>query len=182
MAVTSGRPGATTRFAVVWPVTVIMELPTHSLRFGFTLIEPLVVMSIGLIISLVGLFQYRSYAQRQVVTQAAEQVRTVLVRARQRALTGQRPSGCTAGAPLAGYQFSCSGGTYQVSALCPGSVAVESGGLPQGVTFSSCPTIDFYVLGGGTNIPASPGYVTVSLSSAANISSFKVTTSGEVQR
>lgn len=159
---------------------------------GFTLIELMVVISIVLIVGTYGLLAYRDFGRRQVVTQAAEQVRTVLVRTRQRALSGERPTGCSG--PLSAYQFTYTNNqaTYSVGPICQTSPSPETASLdPEhpsspSVVFiqsgsSPCPTsFKFNVLGNGTSL-SSDCTITVSGYSGSITASLTVKTSGSLQ-
>ena len=148
---------------------------------GFTLIELIVVIGILALVATVGFVLYRDYTRKQTVVQAGRSVQTVLVRTRQRALSGERPDGCSG--TLGGYRFSCMTGTgnYSVSALCDSSSpTVESGNLPSQVVFSSCVSFTFNVLGSGTDL-ASDETVSLSGFAGAETESFVVQRSGVIQ-
>jgi prepilin-type N-terminal cleavage/methylation domain-containing protein len=152
---------------------------------GFTLIELLVVIGITAIMSTAGLFMYRNYSRRQVVVQTAEQVRTSLSRARQRALSGERQDSCKAGKSLIGYRLECAndGNEYQIfgvySPACNPSLSqVEDVFLPSGVTFTNCSRFIFNALGNGTDLPDD---IRIELADSANNgASFVVEKSGNI--
>lgn len=139
------------------------ELPGFILKIlrlkfsGFTLIELIIVIGIVTLVSTGGLFMYRDYSRKQTVAQAGELIKTVLSSTRQRALSGERPAGCSG--ELRGYSFTCSGSPvvnqYAVTAQCVSGVVVSFGELPGGVSFGVCPTVEFFVLGAGTDLSPS---------------------------
>jgi prepilin-type N-terminal cleavage/methylation domain-containing protein len=147
------------------------------LNRGFTLVELLVVSGIVVIMISGGLFYYRDYNRRQVVQQTAEQIRTDLERSRQRAVAGEKVSGCSS-TPLDSIEFVCtSSSQYIIRDQCSGSYDIlpTPAPLPTGISIScnnsgltdvaGHPHILFYPLGDGTDIPlTTPATITVSMS------------------
>lgn len=149
-------------------------------RLGFSLIELIVVVGIVAFVSSFGFLLYQDYTRHQTVIQAAEKARTTLLRIRQKALSGEIPTGCIG--LFLGYQFSCSSGSgnYTIKAVCSSSTpTTDSVDLPGGVTFSACQTFQFNVLNAGTNLAADQ---TISIAGFSGVSaSFVVKKSGVVQ-
>ncbi len=120
---------------------------------GFTLIEIIVAVTILLVITSVGISNYSGYNQGETVRQTALTVKNDLRYLQGKALSGDKPAGCT---KLTGWQMSFTATTYTTEATCTnGAVAItqRTTPLPRTVTFSPVPsTIIYYVLTGGTNV------------------------------
>lgn len=113
-----------------------------SISRGYTLIELMVVIVILVILSGIGLASLSSYGKRQVVEQAAVNVKTSIDRARFNALSYVKPpatSGCTTANILIRYEFKIvDAKTYQVYPYCDnGPTAYVISKLPQSVSFSA---------------------------------------------
>jgi len=136
---------------------------------AFTLIEILVSMTIiGFLFSF-GYASFRDFSRRQALVGVVKQVQGDLRLAQQKALSGEKPSGCIIPTvrTLNGYNFFVgSTTTYKIQADCTvvGAVDVKTVTLPAGVTISvstSDPinhplvpanTLKFKVLGRGMNM------------------------------
>lgn len=143
--------------------------------FGFTLIELLVVVSIIGILFGVGISAYNQFNRRQILTQAAKALKSDFRLAQSKALSGEKPEGCTGS--LNGYQVDFpNDSSYNLSALCSTPVLVKSVPLPQNVTFSSVPTpILFKVLAQGVNRTQ-----TINLTAFGRTQTVTVTSSGDI--
>lgn len=155
-------------------------------KLGFTLIELLVVVSILGIIFGIGVSQYTQFNRRQIVEQAALTLKNNLRLAQNKAMSGEKPSGCLV---LNGYQVSfLSGGenpdTYQIQAICED---VEAGDplsfeLPKVVKFSPLPSpIIFKPLAQGTNLNEEMVITLKGFSSDSYIKTITITPSGEIR-
>jgi len=133
--------------------------PKLSSVIGFTLIELLVVMTIIGILFGIGVAQYTQFNRRQVLEQAAQELKNNLRWAQTKATNGEKPFGCTV---LDGYGVSFfSGGsnpdTYEIRAVCGG---IEQGetktfSLPSVIKFNPLPSpssLLFKVLAQGTDL------------------------------
>jgi prepilin-type N-terminal cleavage/methylation domain-containing protein len=155
---------------------------------GFSLIELLVVVTITGILFGVGVAKYTDFNRSQILEQAAQELKNNLRLAQARALSGEKPSGCTV---LDGYQVSfVSGGqndTYQIGAICGGNEAgeAETFSLPSVVKFDPLPSpsqILFKVLAQGTNLEND--YLTITLkgfNSDSYVKTVTVTKTGEIR-
>ncbi len=120
---------------------------------GFSLIELLVVFTIVTIISGIGFASFVSYSQRQIVVQAASNMKQAIDLAKFNAQSSVKPAGCDDSDDLTFYQFGVNVETYDTTASCGGNNPVmQTGTLPGNVTFdgaeTDCDDITFYVLTG----------------------------------
>lgn len=144
---------------------------------GFTLIELLLAVSFIGILTAIGLASYNNYNQTQILKQAASDLKSNLRLAQNRAIAGEKPTGCGV---LDGYQVSFTAANYTVQALCSGSPlgTVSTFNLPAGVSLTSPPSpVLFKVLGLGTNIPS----FTITLSGFGKTESVIITPTGEIR-
>lgn len=123
-------------------------------KFGYTLIEILVVLSIVSTIFVIGYLSFREFARRQALAGAARGVHADLRLAQEQALAGQKPEGCTI---LVGYAFTVlDASTYEVTGVCSNSsFLIKTRDLPVGIVFEPIPVpnpVVFKILGQGTNI------------------------------
>jgi len=120
---------------------------------GFTLIELLVAVSVMGIVFSVGVAQYQEFNRRQIVLQAAQDLKSDLRLAQDKALAGEKPSGCET---LEGYRLSfTSEKNYKIEAVCSGGVTseVKSVDLSGNVTGPSGEWVLFKVLAQGVENP-----------------------------
>lgn len=126
---------------------------------GFTLIELLVVMSIIGILFGIGIAQYMNFNRRQILDQAAQELKSNLRLAQNKALAGEKQSGwCASPNHLRGYQLRFnSTQNYLIEAVCSdGSTRqVKSTALPSSVTKSGSTSVLFKVLAQGVETEAS---------------------------
>jgi prepilin-type N-terminal cleavage/methylation domain-containing protein len=128
-------------------------------KIGFTLIELLVTMSIIGILLGIGIAKYNEFNRRQILAQAAQELRSNLRFAQDKALAGEKPTGwCTTGS-LRGYQvsFDAAGENYLIEAICSvGSPRqVKSVSLPDPVDGPNGTSVLFKVLAQGVADAAS---------------------------
>jgi len=138
---------------------------------GFTLIELLVAMSlIGVIFSL-GLAEYQKFNRRQVLVQAAEELKNNLRLAQNKALAGEKPSDwCDdPGQVLLGHRLRFSSTTrYLLEAVCSApeepAYLLKTVDLPgQGeITGPSGTSVLFKVLAQGVVVSGGPAEIVLS--------------------
>lgn len=142
-------------------------------RFGFTLIELIVVISILLMISGGVIANYNNFNENQRIKQIALTLKTNLRFAQTKALSGDKPKAPFSCAELDGYTVTFSATQYSVQADCAapdnsqGDITTVN--LPTGITLSTVPAtpvLEFYVRH-GTNIAAD---ITVTISGLKNYS------------
>ncbi|OGM30226.1 hypothetical protein A2630_03315 [Candidatus Woesebacteria bacterium RIFCSPHIGHO2_01_FULL_44_10] len=122
--------------------------------FGYTLIELLVVLSIISTIFGIGFISYRDFSRRQQVTSAMRAIRSDMRSAQERAISGNKPTGCNG--TLQGFAFNVrSAQNYRVEAICNTNVTVSNVNLAQNISMSIPATnpIIFLPIGLGTNLP-----------------------------
>lgn len=154
---------------------------------GFTLIEILVVLSISALVFIGGYAGYRDFTRRQILGNAQEEMKSDLVLARQRALSGETPSGCNGN--FEGYRLSLTFldpqglSSYSVCAKCSVSSpsCIKTVYLPMGITIPSGGPSQFIFkpLGQGTNL-SSDLILTLTQSSTGSQKMIKVTTAGTI--
>lgn len=141
---------------------------------GFTLIELLVVISIIGILFTIGIAAYSEFNRGQILSQAAKNFKNDLRQAQSKALSGEKPAGCTIA--LTGYQVTFTANSYTLNALCPNTVLVKTTSLPQNVTFSGSPgNILFKVLTQGVE-----GAQTITLTAFSKTKQVAITAVGEI--
>lgn len=132
----------------------------HSYRKtqGYTLIELLIVVTIGVIIFSVGIASYREFSRRQDLLGVSKKMVADLRLAQQLALTGQKPEGSSC-SKLIGYTFErTSASGYALYANCDNggvvsNVETKTLEFDTNVTFTATTnSIQFKVLGQGTNL------------------------------
>jgi len=150
------------------------------MRKGYTLIEVLVSLTVVGLLFGFGFVSFRDFSRRQAVASAGRMVIADLRLAQSKALSGEKPSGCTGN--LSTYNFVIVGtSSYRIDAVCPGSVTTKTQPLPSGILISSTPqnTVSFKVLGQGM---AGPGVtITLSQTGTTNISTITVSEGGEIK-
>ena len=126
---------------------------------GFTIIELLVVISLGMIIATGGLAGYMNFSRSQMLVQASRGVIADLRLAQSLAENNQKPSGCST---LSKYSFQVLSETsYRIFATCGEKNPVEydykEDSIPAGLSMSGFSQIDFKVLKQGLS-SAGGGY------------------------
>ena len=153
-------------------------------KFGYTLIEILVALSISATIFVIGYVAFREFARRQALLGAGRNLHADLRLAQGQALAGQKPDGCTV---LVGYAFTVLNvSTYEVTGVCSNSsFSIKTRDMPAGIVFEPLPTpnpIIFKILGEGTNIIAGSRANFVLLQEATgNQSTVSVNWTGEIK-
>ena len=150
---------------------------------AFTLIELLIILTITGFLFTIGFVQYRKFANRQVLVNAHEKLKSDLNLVRQLTLSGEKaicggtcvsnPNGC--GITFEGYRITFTSASYSVTGQCRNdpislpyyqSLLDVNGQLPTGITLSSTASqILFKVIGQGTDLTSS---ATITLSQSAN--------------
>ncbi len=146
---------------------------------GFTLIELVVSIAIGLFLTGLIIANYNSYNDIQVLKQAALTLKNNFRFAQSKAMSGDKPSQCT---QLSGYSVTFTDASdYSIQALCaPEGLAGASQKvtLPGGVILSPQPgAITFNVLSRGTTLDAP---VTITLAGFGKQYDLVVNPSGDV--
>lgn len=170
---------------------------------GYTLVELAVVMTVMVILFMIGFANYRAYRREKVVDLVVGNVTADLNLTRNKALTGDKPSGfCTSPNTLTSYRFYRNTNTnYIVRAMCSNGThrdvksvnfsAVGGTGVQMVTRMSNnCSTswfvgstyVDFYVLGQGTSISPSAACFRIQLNMAgANSKFIYVNASGTIR-
>ncbi|MBI2405658.1 GspH/FimT family pseudopilin, partial [Candidatus Microgenomates bacterium] len=126
-------------------------------KSGFTLIELLVVLGISSLLFLIGFASYREFNRRQQLTEAANLLKSDMLLAQQRALSGEKPAGCQG--ILNGYLvYFNTASSYQIIADCKDrdvvnveDPVIKTASIDGGITKTAGPdTISFKVLAQGT--------------------------------
>jgi prepilin-type N-terminal cleavage/methylation domain-containing protein len=133
-------------------------------RVGFTLIELLITISIMGLLLTIGLVYYQDFNRRQIVVQAAGDLKNNLRLAQSKALAGEK-EGCVG--TFGGYQVDFSSDEYVISVLCDG-IPVEYRRYPLiGLAWAGGPPyLIFKPLAGGVENPeTAPAEITLSNSS-----------------
>lgn len=132
-----------------------MVSKVHKL-YGFTLLELMVSISIGMLTIGAIIANYNGYNNRQSLKQAALTLKNNLRFAQAKAFSGEKPaSSCT---ELVGWRVSFASGSYTMQAECApqglqGTSTTMT--LPSGITFSPIPAaITFRVLSRGSDLTA----------------------------
>ena len=128
---------------------------------GYTLLEVLIVLVITTALFFGGFATYREFSRRQILNATYKELGTNLSLAREFAMSGEKPSGCTG--ILSGYSVSFTGTGYTIAAVCSSTVIVRSLTLTSGITISG-PNFTYKVIGQGTNLTSGS---TVAISYAA---------------
>lgn len=148
-------------------------------RVGYTLIELLVGISVIGIIFGIGFASYREFSRRQVLAQAASNLRSNLRLAQQKALAGEKPTGCTE--TLLGYTVSVTSSSYSVYADCTTQDPPAETRNFSGITVTTgTGTILFKILGQGTNLGGDRA-ITLKQTQGGATAVITVTPSGEIR-
>lgn len=126
---------------------------------GFTLIELMVVFSMGIVISAVGFASFSSYSKKQTVEQAASDLKQTIEKTKYNSTNGVKPDKCGSD-PLQYYTFYLDSTSRKYGINCedpaPPTPYFEKK-LPSGLSFSNysscqaspvCTSIRFYTLSG----------------------------------
>lgn len=149
-----------------------------TVQRGYTLIEVLISVGILIILFFGGYGAYRQFAKRQALSNAYKETRTDLNLARERASSGEKPSGCVG--TLRGYKVSFSPTQYTVATVCDTDVAIRTNTLPSGVEFQQyVNAVTYKVLGQGTDLSAGQ---TMVLTNFTQTITFTITKEGLVQQ
>jgi prepilin-type N-terminal cleavage/methylation domain-containing protein len=174
-----------------WITTDSSKRRLNSSRFGFTLVELLVSITIMGILLGLGIAEYMRFNHYQLLTQVANGVRSDLRLAQGKAVSGEIPEGCGF-LPLDGYEveFYSSGASdyYIIRAVCQPSkkIDIKKVSLPEGLvlTVPSVNPILFKVLGLGTNIPdptAGPGETNIGVQGFQTMQLVTVLYTGDIR-
>lgn len=153
---------------------------------GFTIIEIIVVVVITMILLGLGVAGYSNFNQTQKLKQTAEDIKSALRDAQNRALSGEKNSTVCGAAPsslpLNHWRFSItSNNAYTISGSCEGSTfGLKSYITPTNITMSpSSGNIDFKPLGQGVT---QGSLTTITLTSAVTNKSIDITisTNGDI--
>lgn len=163
-----------------------------NVRYGYTLLELLMVVSIMALIFTGGFASYRDYQRRQFVESAARQVKTDLHLAQEYSLSGRKPeipvgNTCET-STLMGYEFvRISTGSYRIDARCSAGAVTVIGPviLPTGIqmaAISGTPPdiLLFRVLGRGVNRDINTN-ITLTQTESGVIKQITVSPSGEIR-
>lgn len=122
------------------------------MKKGFTLIELLITISILTLLFFGGYTAYRDFARRQVLENTYKELNTNLSYARELALSGEKPAGCTQA--LSGYavRFQPDLSLYSIAAVCGPTIDVRAIKYPPGINITSSDDIVYKVLGQGTTL------------------------------
>jgi prepilin-type N-terminal cleavage/methylation domain-containing protein len=150
-----------------------------SILKGFSLVE--LLLTLGIISTLFGLgyANYRGYQRKQAVMAVARQIEGDIRLAQEYASQGKKPSGCTL---LDGYLFQINttpANTYDILADCPTNVVVKNDVGVSGMTITPTGSIQFKVLGEGTNL-ASDRVITVTSPNTGIVVAITVSRGGTV--
>jgi len=119
---------------------------------GFTLVEILIVTSIIGILLTTGLASYNNFNRKRMVREAALELMNNLRYAQEKALSGEKPTGCGV---LNGWQLKFNGADYdyKIQAICGGSPFGEEKkfSFPQEVSRESGADFLFKVLAQGVD-------------------------------
>jgi type IV fimbrial biogenesis protein FimT len=134
-----------------------VKTPHITNKYGFTLIELVVVFSIMAVLATVGVASFVSYSRQQTLQQAANGFVATLNSARAKAVSQVKPAACvTAPKGLSAYrvQIILANNSYKLEAICDGfPYTITTTTLPGGVTFDSSATtisaVSFAVISGG---------------------------------
>lgn len=144
---------------------------------GYTLVELLLVISFIALLASFGMAKYIQFNRRQIVVQAAQELKSNLRFAQDKALAGEKPTGCTGA--LSGHKLEfLNNRDYKIVAVCGGDINVKTGlTLGSNVTKTSGPSsILFKVLAQGV-----VGYGTINISGYGITQTITVTEAGEIK-
>lgn len=147
---------------------------------GFTLLELIIVMTIGTVLLSMGIASFNNYNNLQKVKQAALTLRNNLRLAQTYAISAEKPAGCAS--PLDGYLVSFpTNDSYTIRPQCNGAAGnpVVTYAIPDPLTFSAYPaSILFRVLTAGTNLA---GATPITISGFGSTATVTVYPSGDIK-
>lgn len=148
-------------------------------NLGFTLIELLITISIIGILSAIGLARYNQFNRRQILVQAAQELKSNLRLVQSKALGAEKPTGCDT---LSGHKlkFLADNKDYKIVAVCGGGeIDVKTGlALGSNVTKSGPSSVFFKVLAQGVEEETT---FTLSALGAGDPIDVVVTVTGEIK-
>lgn len=158
----------------------------NHFRFGFTLIEILIAISIMTILFSLGLAQYMKFNRQQILNQAILTLKSNLVQARDSALAGKKACSGTFDGVLVEFRDelgNLSDKKYKISASCNDGTDLELIGeihqYPSEIKKTGGPEeILFKTLTGGTNLNEEK---TISLFAYEKTAKVKVTPDGNIE-
>lgn len=147
---------------------------------GYTLIEILITMSILTLLFFGGYGAYREFTRRQTLDNFYKEFRVDLSLARERAVSGEKPTGCSG--TLAGYAVGFSTESYTVSAVCSSNVLIKQTSIPSDLQMTGAPNFTYKVLGQGTNLLPQTTTITIRQISTGRVITAELTKEGILQR
>ena len=113
---------------------------------GFSLIEILVVISIGAIMTMGGLAAYSQLQTQQSLKSAVRYLRSTLYTVREEALLGKKPSSCVGALLGKKVTVEDSGGLVVLKniSICGGAVVEKEFSFDKGITISVSPDQNYY--------------------------------------
>ena len=160
----------------------------NSKKSGFTLIEVLVGLGIVSVSFLAGYAGYQDFARRQILETSREELKSNLVYARHKALSGDSASACNAlSDTLEGFSVTFAASSYTISPKCtgganPGASYSKQVNLPTNVTLAISGFVSplVYKTVSGTNL-SSNGTLTLTFGPTGATQIVTVTAQGVVQ-
>lgn len=154
---------------------------SFTTKFGFSLIEMLVVVSIIAVIAGGGIAAYINLNDRQVTLNTGLELQNFLRDAQKKARVQDRPASCD---HLTGYSVIVAPGNLQTATLkgvcANGSYTVSTYNLPNNVYVQSAFTMTFQVLNGGVMNAGTIGIAQPSIASPKWTFSFTVDAGGSI--
>lgn len=147
------------------------------------MIELLVVLVIIGVVTGIGFAAYREFSQRQQIVEAVKLVKSDLLLTQQRALSGEKPSGCSG--ILNGWKVSFSSVSYDIVADCGvlgagGDVLIKTVNLPANIRKTAgAASVTFKVLAKGTTETGDVSF-TFTQSGTNRTGTITVTTTGRI--
>ncbi|MBI4029221.1 MAG: prepilin-type N-terminal cleavage/methylation domain-containing protein [Candidatus Blackburnbacteria bacterium] len=154
------------------------QFSIESTKSGYTLLEVLIVLVIITTLFFGGYTAYREFSRRQALQNFYKELVVSSALAREKALSGEKPSGCNGN--LVGYQMSFDSSTYSISAVCNSVVSVTTYSIPSGIVVSGFTNYTYKVLGKGTTLTDSLS-VTLTQSSTGKTINATISREGVMQ-
>ena len=160
-----------------------MKLLKVTKHQGYSLVEIMIVIIIMSFLFVGGFTQYRDFSRRQMLSNAADELRSNLNLTRQLALSGEKEGVCPLLETLLAYKVTFTSTSYSITAVCsttsPSARTVIN--LAETVRFTTNPTeIKYNVLGKGVSITGSSSII-LNQTSTGNNFTLTVNTQGVVQ-